>query len=193
LLLGTVSRLTDQKGIDLLLDAANAIVRLPAQLVIVGAGDKALEARLRTLADAHPGKAGGFVGFDEALAHLVEAGADAFVMPSRFEPCGMNQMYSQRYGTPPIVHATGGLVDSVVDCTPDTMTNGTATGFKFDAPVVSSLLGAIERCGAAFRHRATWEALQRNGMAREFGWDRAAKEYAALYAATQAGFDRRRE
>jgi starch synthase len=193
LLLGTVSRLTDQKGIDLLLDAANAIVRLPAQLVIVGAGDKALEARLRTLADAHPGKAGGFVGFDEALAHLVEAGADAFVMPSRFEPCGMNQMYSQRYGTPPIVHATGGLVDSVVDCTPDTMTNGTATGFKFDAPVVSSLLGAIERCGAAFRHRATWEALQRNGMARDFGWDRAAKEYAALYAATQAGFDRRRE
>jgi starch synthase len=193
LLLGTVSRLTDQKGIDLLLDAANAIVRLPAQLVIVGAGDKALEARLRTLADAHPGKAGGFVGFDEALAHLVEAGADAFVMPSRFEPCGMNQMYSQRYGTPPIVHATGGLVDSVVDCTPDTMTNGTATGFKFDAPVVSSLLGATERCGAAFRHRATWQALQRNGMARDFGWDRAAEEYAALYAATRAGFDRRRE
>ena len=193
LLLGAVSRLTDQKGIDLLLDAVDAIVRLPAQLVIVGAGDKALEARLRVLADAHPGKAAGFVGFDESLAHLVEAGADAFVMPSRFEPCGMNQMYSQRYGTPPIVHATGGLVDSVVDCTPATMTRGTATGFTFDAPVVSSLLGAIERCVAAFRQRPTWQALQRNGMVRDFGWDRAAKEYAALYAATQARVDRRSE
>ena len=192
-LLGAVSRLTDQKGIDLLLDAVDAIVRLPAQLVIVGAGDKALEARLRVLADAHPGKAAGFVGFDESLAHLVEGGADAFVMPSRFEPCGMNQMYSQRYGTPPIVHATGGLVDSVVDCTREPMARGTATGFKFDAPVVSSLLGAIERCVAAFRRRPTWQALQRNGMVRDFGWDRAAKEYAALYAATQARVDHRSE
>ena len=181
LLLGSVSRLTDQKGIDLLLDAVDAIIRLPAQLVIVGAGDKALEARLRTLADAYPGTARGFVGFDEPLAHLVEAGADAFVMPSRFEPCGMNQMYSQRYGTPPIVHATGGLVDSVVDCTPDTLTSGTATGFKFAAPTISSLLGAIERCVAAFRNLPTWQALQREGMGRDFGWDRAAKDYAALY------------
>jgi starch synthase len=159
--------------------------------VIVGAGDKALETRLRALADAYPGKAAGFVGFDERLAHLVEAGADAFVMPSRFEPCGMNQMYSQRYGTPPIVHATGGLVDSVVDCTPETSAGGTATGFKFDAPSVSSLLGATKRCVAAFRDRPTWQALQQNGMARDFGWDRAAREYAALYATTRADFERR--
>jgi starch synthase len=193
LLLGVVSRLTDQKGIDLLLDAVDAIVQLPAQIVIVGAGDKVLEGRLRSLADRHPGNSAAFVGFDERLAHLVEAGADAFVMPSRFEPCGMNQMYSQRYGTPPIVHATGGLVDSVVDCTPATMTSGTATGFMFDAPSVGSLLGAIGRCVAAFRQRATWQALQRNGMARDFGWDRAAKEYAMLYAATRAESDRRGE
>jgi starch synthase len=184
LLLGTVARLTEQKGIDLLLDAVDAIIGSHGQVVIVGAGDQALEARLRALAGLYPGQAAGFVGFDEALAHLVEAGADAFVMPSRFEPCGMNQMYSQRYGTPPIVHATGGLVDSVVDCTPETIARGTATGFKFDEPTATSLLGAVERCLRAFRHRPTWQALQTNGMARDFGWDRAAREYASVYTAT---------
>ena len=93
----------------------------------------------------------------------------------------MNQMYSQRYGTPPIVHATGGLLDSVVDCTPQTLADGTATGFMFFAPTAEALIGAIERCVAAFRDAMVWRALQRNGMARDFGWGAAAREYAAVY------------
>src|SRR5207253_1428135 len=173
LLLGSVGRLTEQKGFDLLVEAAQAVVELPAQIVIVGTGERALEERVRALAAAHPARIAAFIGFDEALAHGVEAGADAFVMPSRFEPCGMNQMYSQRYGTPPIVHATGGLVDSVIDCTPQTLADGTATGFKFAAPNRAALLGAIERCVAAYRDPATWRALQINGIARDFSWNAA--------------------
>ena len=182
LLLGAVGRLTEQKGFDLLAEAVDTVLALPAQIIVIGTGDKALEHRLHALAAAHPHSVGCYIGFDETLAHLVEAGADAFVMPSRFEPCGMNQMYSQRYGTPPIVHATGGLLDSVVDCTPQTLADGTATGFMFLAPTAAALAGAIERCAAAFRDPTAWRALQRNGMARDFGWGAAAREYAAVYA-----------
>jgi len=181
LLLGAVTRLTTQKGVDLLLDIVEDVLRLPAQIVIVAAGDKALEQRLRTLTAAWAGGLASFVGFDETLAHLVEAGADAFVMPSRFEPSGLNQMYSQRYGTPPIVHATGGLADSVVDCTAQTLADRTATGFKFFAPSAGALMGAIKRCAAAYGDARIWRQLQRNGMARDFGWSRAAQEYAAIY------------
>jgi starch synthase len=181
LLLGAVGRLTEQKGLDLLFELVDTVLALPAQIIVVGTGDKALEHRMRAVAAAHPRSVGCFIGFDEALAHLVEAGADAFVMPSRFEPCGMNQMYSQRYGTPPIVHATGGLRDSVVDCTPQTLADGTATGFMFFAPTPEALLGAIERCDAAFRDGTVWRAVQRNGMERDFGWGAAAREYAAVY------------
>ena len=183
-LLGAVTRLTPQKGLDLLLDIADGVLELPAQIVIVATGDKGLEQQLRALSAARPGRLASFIGFDEALAHLVEAGADAFVMPSRFEPCGLNQMYSQRYGTPPIVHATGGLVDSVVDCTPHSLAAGTATGFKFFAPNPDALKSAIARCVAAYRDPAVWRALQRNGMARDFGWKTAAQEYSALYRQT---------
>jgi starch synthase len=181
LLLGAVGRLTEQKGLDLLAEVVDTVLALPAQIIVIGTGDRALEHRLRALAAAHPGSVGCCIGFDETLAHLVEAGADAFVMPSRFEPCGMNQMYSQRYGTPPIVHATGGLLDSVVDCTSQTLADGTATGFMFFAPTAEALIGAIERCVAAFRDATVWRALQRNGMARDFGWGAAAREYAAVY------------
>ncbi|HEY2863428.1 MAG TPA: glycogen synthase GlgA [Casimicrobiaceae bacterium] len=183
-LLGAVARLTPQKGIDLLLDIVDAILALPAQIAIVAAGDDALEQRLRALTAARPARLASFVGFDETLAHLVEAGADAFVMPSRFEPCGLNQMYSQRYGTPPIVHATGGLVDSVVDCTPGSLADGTATGFKFFAPSPEALMGAIRRCISARADPAVWRALQQNGMARDFDWGAAAKQYAAVYEGT---------
>ena len=181
-LLGLVTRLTAQKGLDLLLDIADEVLALPAQLVIVGTGDKALEARLAKISEARRGCAGSFIGFDETLAHLVEAGSDAFVMPSRFEPCGLNQMYSQRYGTPPIVHATGGLVDSVVDCTAKSLADGSATGFKFFSPDAGALMGAIKRCVAAYADAAAWRALQRHGMAKDFGWDAAACGYAAIYA-----------
>jgi len=192
LLLGTVGRLTEQKGLDLLAEVIDTVLALPAQIVVIGTGDRALEHRLRALAAAHPRSVGCHIGFDETLAHLVEAGADAFVMPSRFEPCGMNQMYSQRYGTPPIVHATGGLLDSVVDCTPHTLADSTATGFMFLAPTADALLGAIERCAAVFRDATIWRALQRNAMARDFGWGAAAREYADVYTRlvrTQVGSD----
>jgi len=181
-LLGVVTRLSVQKGIDLLLDIADAVVALPAQIVIVASGDKALEQRVLALTPAHPNLLGSFIGFDETLAHLVEAGSDAFLMPSRFEPCGLNQMYSQRYGTPPVVHSTGGLADSVVDCTPQSLEDGTATGFKFFAPTADAFLGAIRRCVAAHQDTAAWNALQRNGMRRDFSWNRAAQAYAAIYA-----------
>jgi starch synthase len=180
--LGAVTRLTAQKGLDLLFDIADAVLALPAQIVILASGDKALEQRLLALTAARPGRLASFIGFDETLAHLVEAGADAFVMPSRFEPCGLNQMYSQRYGTPPIVHATGGLVDSVVDCTPRSLADGTATGFKFFAPNADALMDAIERCAAARGDPSVWRALQRNGMGRDFSWNTAAREYGAIYA-----------
>jgi starch synthase len=181
-LLGAVTRLTTQKGLDLLLDIADAVLALPAQIVIVATGDKELEQRVLALTAARPGQLASFIGFDETLAHLVEAGADAFVMPSRFEPCGLNQMYSQRYGTPPIVHATGGLVDSVVDCTSKTLADGTATGFKFFAPSAEALMDAIARCVAAYRDPAAWRELQRNGMARDFSWNAAARAYAKVYS-----------
>jgi starch synthase len=181
-LLGVVTRLTAQKGLDLLFDIADAVLSLPTEIVIVATGDKALEQRLLALTARRPGRLASFIGFDETLAHLVEAGADAFLMPSRFEPCGLNQMYSQHYGTPPIVHATGGLADSVVDCTPESLADGTATGFKFVAPNTEALMGAIKRCAAAYGDAAVWQALQRNGMARDFSWSTAAREYAGIYA-----------
>ncbi|MGE5170819.1 MAG: glycogen synthase GlgA [Rudaea sp.] len=181
-LFGVVSRLVEQKGIDLVADVAPRLVALPAQLAVLGTGDAVLERRFMSLAAAYPGRMAVRIGFDEALAHQVEAGADAFLMPSRFEPCGMNQMYSQRYGTPPIVRRTGGLADTVVDCTPGTLADGTASGFVFEEASPEALFAAIERAVAAFGDPGAWQALQRNGMARDFGWARAAARYAELYA-----------
>jgi starch synthase len=180
-LFGFVGRLTEQKGIDLIAAVAPWLAAAPAQLAVLGAGEHALEAALPALARAHPGAIAVEIGFDEPLAHLIEAGTDAFLMPSRFEPCGLNQMYSQRYGTPPIAHATGGLADSIVDCTPQTLADGTATGFLFGEPTAAALRAAIGRALAAYRDPPTWRALQRHGMARDFGWDAAAREYVGLY------------
>ena len=152
-----------------------------ARVVVLGSGDADLEARWRALAAAHPGRIAARIGFDEALAHLIEAGADLFLMPSRFEPCGLNQMYSLRYGTPPVVRATGGLADTVVDCTPRTLADGTANGFAFGPPTTEALLAAVDRAIEAWREPATWRRLQRNGMARDWGWGPAARQYADLY------------
>jgi len=179
-LFGVVSRLTAQKGLDWLLEIAPRLLALPAQLVILGGGDP--ERGSLALAQSNAGKASTTIGFDEPLAHLIEAGADAFLMPSRFEPCGMNQMYSQRYGTPPVVRATGGLADTVVDCTAATLAEGSASGFVFQEPSAAALLAAVERAARAWREGRTWRALQRNGMARDFGWEASARRYAAIYA-----------
>jgi starch synthase len=179
--LGMVTRLTWQKGVDLVLDLLPTLLRQPVQIVLLGAGDRAYEARWRQVAADLPGRVGVFIGYDEALAHLVEAGADVFLMPSRFEPCGLNQMYSMRYGTPPIVRRTGGLADSVVDTTPATLDDGTATGFVFEGATDAELLAALYRALLAKRDRATWRAVQRHGMSADFSWDRSAAEYLTIY------------
>ena len=177
-LFALVSRLTDQKGIELVIEIVPALIKRQARLVILGSGDRELEVQLAALARAHPAHVAVRIGFDEALAHLIEAGADAFLMPSRYEPCGMNQMYSQRYGTPPIVRATGGLVDSV---SPWNAATGEGTGFIFREPTGEALLTAIDSALSTWRDAAAWRKVQRNGMACDFGWKASAKRYAGLY------------
>ena len=185
-LIGMVTRLTHQKGVDLAIEIARELVALPAQLAVLGSGGADLEAGLVGLATANPKAIAVHIGFDEALAHLIEAGADLFLMPSRFEPCGLNQMYSQRYGTLPVARATGGLMDTIVDCTSATLADGTATGFLFDEATPSALLAAIDRAVAVYREPKHWRALQRAGMAKDFGWDAAARRYVEVYAALAA-------
>jgi len=185
-LLAVVSRLAYQKGIDLILEAADALCALPAQLAVLGSGEQPLEHALAALAARARGSVAAVLGFDEALSHLFEAGADMFLMPSRFEPCGMNQMYSQRYGTVPVVHATGGLVDSVIDCTPQSLAAGTATGFSFAPAEAAALLATVSRAVQAYRTPRTWQALQRAGMARDFSWNDGARRYRELYAGLAA-------
>jgi starch synthase len=185
-LFGVVSRLIEQKGSDLVVSAADALLQLPAQLIVLGTGDEELENALAALATRAPGMVAFVRGFDEALSHGIEAGADIFLMPSRFEPCGLNQMYSQRYGTPPVVRRTGGLADSVVDCSAQTLRDGSATGFVFQEPNVESLMDAMRRAHAAWRDPETWRVLQRNGMARDFDWREAALRYCDLYRAAAA-------
>jgi starch synthase len=184
--LGLISRFTYQKGLDLVLAAAERMLRLPAQLAVLGSGDTLLENGFRELARQHVGTIAVQVGFDEALSHLIEAGADAFLMPSRYEPCGLNQMYSQRYGTPVIARATGGLVDTVVDCNPQTRAAGSATGFLFDEATPDALYAAVERAVAAYHDRRLWRQLQRQGMDRDYSWDASARGYAVLYGALTA-------
>ena len=180
-LFGAVSRITHQKGLDLLADIGEEIAQLPAQLALLGSGDKHLEAALTSLATRHPGRFSVTLGYDEGLAHQIEAGADMFLMPSRFEPCGLNQMYSLRYGTPPIVRDTGGLADTVVDCNDTTLANGTANGFVFAEASAQALLGTIRRAISAWRDTTLWRKLQRNGMLLDFGWAKAAAAYKKIY------------
>ena len=181
-LFAVVSRLTTQKGLDWLLEIAPQVLALPAQLAILGSGEPQLELGFRALARSHPGQVSTIIGFDESLAHLIEAGADAFLMPSRFEPCGMNQMYSQRYGTPPIARATGGLADTVVDCNPATLADGSASGFVYHEASAPALLATLRRAANTWRDKDGWTVLQQNGMARDFGWQASARRYAAIYA-----------
>lgn len=178
-LLGLVGRLTSQKGVDLVLAGAPALLAGGAQLVVLGRGEEPLEGDLRALALAHPGQVHAALGFDETLAHQIEAGADCFLMPSRFEPCGLNQMYSQVYGTPPVVTATGGLVDTVTDVGAGS-TDG--TGFVMCAPTQDEFDRAIARVLEAWCQPTRWLAIQVRGMNRDFGWQGAASKYEQLFA-----------
>ena len=180
-LFGIISRLTEQKGLDLVLQLGEGITHLPAQLAILGSGDKSMEAGFRDLAERFPEQIAVKLGFDEALAHRIEAGADCFLMPSRFEPCGLNQMYSLRYGTPPIVRATGGLADTVVDVNDKTLADKTANGFVIADATPHQLWLALERATRCWHDRKLWQRIQQNGMRRDFSWKHAAHDYVTLY------------
>lgn len=186
-LLGVVSRLTQQKGMDLLAEIVPHMIAHPTQLVVLGTGEAALEATFRKFAVDFPCRVAVVINYDESLAHLIEAGSDIFLMPSRFEPCGLNQLYSMRYGTPPVVHATGGLSDTVTDCTPAALEAGTATGFVCRQLDANSLQKTIGRALASWRDKSLWRTLQRNGMARDLSWKHAAQEYRALYRLLAGG------
>lgn len=180
-LFGVVSRLTRQKGHDVTAEVAAALVKMPAQLAVLGSGDADLQQQFQALAARFPGKVAVQIGFDEGLSHQIEAGADIFLMPSRFEPCGLNQMYSQRYGTPPVVHATGGLIDSVVDADAEALKKKRATGVVFAPLDAPHLLEACRRAVALYQDKKVWRQLQKSGMGRDFGWEARAGQYLALY------------
>lgn len=175
---GMVSRLVDQKGLDLVLAALPALLRLDVSWIFVGTGEARYARALQTVADQHPSRVGVFIGFDESLAHLVEAGADMFLMPSRFEPCGLNQMYSLRYGTVPVVHAVGGLDDTIQPYTPRARH---ANGFKFREPTPESLVQTLRQAVRVFGDRAAWAALMRQGMREDHSWATSAREYVKVY------------
>ena len=180
-LFGLIGRLVDQKGIDLVIDCLPEMMAMSIQFVLLGAGEKEYEQRLQNLAHLYPDKMAVTIGYSEPLAHLIEAGSDVFLMPSRFEPCGLNQMYSQRYGTLPIVRKTGGLADTVVDALPHTIADKTATGFVFNEAHASSLLEAAKRALILFTDKKAWAKIQANGMKVDFSWRHSAEQYLKLY------------
>ncbi|MGZ3438108.1 MAG: glycogen synthase, partial [Polyangia bacterium] len=175
---GSISRLTDQKGVDLILGALPAILEGDVQYIVLGSGEPALESAFRQLQTRFPKKLAVRIGYDEGLSHRIEAGCDLYVMPSKFEPCGLNQMYSLRYGTPPIVRATGGLDDTIVDFD---ARSRSGTGWKFEPYETGALVAAWHRALAAFRNQTDFTALVKRAMAQDFSWHRAAEAYAQLY------------
>ncbi|MGE0799628.1 MAG: glycogen synthase GlgA [Lautropia sp.] len=176
-----VSRLTDQKGSDLVLAALPELLRHGGQLTILGTGDHALERAFAMAQQVHRGRVAVQLRYDETLAHRLIAAADVILVPSRFEPCGLTQMYGLRYGTLPLVRRVGGLADTVTDAEPAEVAAGTATGFVFDRPQIAALESAIRRTIEAYREPAGWQKLIRSAMTRDHAWSSAAREYAALY------------
>ena len=183
-LLGVVSRLTHQKGLDLLPGIMPDLLVQGCQFAILGSGEPTLEAAFKALAHAHPKQVSFYNGYNEPHSHNIMAGSDLFIMPSRFEPCGLNQLYGLTYGTPPLVSPTGGLADSVTDSNENTIKNDTATGFVMPAVTASDLLLTINRALLMFQDKSTWQKIQCNGMKQDVSWDLSAKAYLALYAKT---------
>lgn len=177
-----VSRLTQQKGLDALAAAIPALVAAGGQLAVLGTGEPGLEALYQTAAAEHPGRVGVHIGYDEGFAHLMQGGADAILIPSRFEPCGLTQLYGLRYGTLPVVARTGGLADTVIDANAAALAAGVATGFVFDAVSPEGIAAVIERVTAAYRSPAVWDQMRAAAMRHPVGWTESAKAYAALYA-----------
>ncbi len=181
-LIGNVGRIVEQKGVDLIIDALPQLMKLPIQFALAGTGNSHFEDALRKAASQWPGKFACHIGYNEKLAHLIEAGADAFLMPSRFEPCGLNQMYSMVYGTPPIVSRTGGLNDTVTETTKQTLKNGSATGFFIEEMTPAGIHRAVQLALGIFSTPKVWRSLQLAGMRQDFSWEHSAREYIELYA-----------
>lgn len=176
-----VTRLTWQKGADLALEALPRLLERGGRLVMLGSGEPALESAFRAAAAAHPGRVGVEIGYDEPLAHQIQGGADVILIPSRFEPCGLTQLYGLRYGCLPLVARTGGLADTVIDANEAALSRGCADGFQFAPPSANALAAAIDRACDAFADTPLWTGMIRNAMARQVGWDASARAYAALY------------
>jgi len=177
-LIGIIARLAEQKGMDLVLDALPGILAEGAQLVVLGSGDARLEEAFRAAATAHRGQVAVRIGYDDELSRRIYAGSDAFLMPSRYEPCGLGQLIALRYGGAPIVRRTGGLADTVTEFDP---ARRSGTGFVFDAFTPEALLAAVRRAASTYRQPPLWKALVRNAMAEDFSWDASAREYVTLY------------
>ena len=186
LLFGVVSRLTEQKGMDLLLDALPTILAGGGQLAVLGTGDRAVMVRFAQAQADFPGRIGVMLAFDEAVAHQMQAGIDALLVPSRFEPCGLTQMCALRYGAVPVVARVGGLADTVIDANDAALSAGVATGVQFAPVDADGLAGALRRTFRLWAYPATWAAVQRNGMDADFGWSKPARAYAELYRAVAA-------
>ncbi len=180
-LLSMVSRISNQKGFDLLLAESDRLLHHDVQLVVLGTGDPAWEQALRDMAGRHPDRVSVIIGFDDSLAHQIEAGSDLFLMPSRFEPCGLNQMYSLRYGTPPIVRRVGGLADSVVDTNDCSLRDRTATGFVFPDYDSRQFVETVERAITAWHDASVRQQLMSTGMAIDWSWSRSARRYVDVY------------
>ncbi len=180
-LVGLVGRLVEQKGLELILPVLGEILASPVQLVVLGTGERRYEQQLRATAAANPRAMAVVLAYDESLAHRIEAAADIFLMPSLFEPCGLNQLYSLRYGTLPLVREVGGLADTVVDSSPENLASGSATGFVFQRPDAADLLAALRRATALWHDQASWQQVQRVAMSQDFSWQRSAKRYLELY------------
>ena len=187
-LFAIISRLVEQKGIDLVLEILPDLMKRGAQFVVLGSGDSALEAGLRMARKQYPEQVGLHIGYNEQLAHRIEAGADIFFMPSRFEPCGLNQIYSQRYGTVPVVRSTGGLADTVVDTTGESLAGKTATGFSFRAATPEALWSAVQRALDCFSRTEQWQQIMVTGMQQDFSWKQSARQYIDLYKRIQTGY-----
>jgi starch synthase len=179
---GIVSRFADQKGFDLIAEVAEEMLEENLALVALGTGEPKHEKLFRVLADEYPAKVGVKIAYDNAVAHKIEAGADIFLMPSRYEPCGLNQIYSLRYGTVPVARATGGLDDTIEAYQPKT---GKGTGFKFEAYEGKALLACLREALRVYRDARAWKALQANGMAKDFSWKASAGEYSKVYEAAR--------
>jgi starch synthase len=183
-LIGIISRMAPQKGFDLIEEVAEQLFDLDFTLVLLGTGDKVYHKLFEELQTKHPDRIKVNLTFDNTLAHLIEAGADMFLMPSRYEPCGLNQLYSLRYGTVPLARKTGGLADTIID---ETTNKGKGTGFLFEEYTGEALLDCVERALSFYRNKRSWNSLMKRGMKKDFSWKKSAKEYLALYARALEG------